>query len=124
MNIEPNKYFHFNEVLGALIYYFRSFAYYCTYCEYFGESLPVYFVLGFFVDTIVSRWWQQFRSLPWPDELAMLLSAYSKGNSDHIRMQRRTIMRYMNLAYVLASFLCCSRTRLRFPSEFSLISAG
>uniref|UniRef100_A0A0R3T3I7 Bestrophin homolog n=1 Tax=Rodentolepis nana TaxID=102285 RepID=A0A0R3T3I7_RODNA len=103
---------------------FRSFANYCAYCAYSGERLPIYFVLGFFVDTIVARWWEQFCTLPWPDELAMLLCAYSRGNSDRVRMQRRTVMRYMNLAYVFASFDCCSRTRLRFPSEFSLISAG
>nr|CDS32382.1 bestrophin 3 [Hymenolepis microstoma] len=102
----------------------KSFAAYCAYCRYFGERLPIYFVLGFFVDTIVARWWEQFCTLPWPDELAMLLSAYAKGNSERVRIQRRTVMRYVNLAYILASFDCCSRTRLRFPSEFSLISAG
>lgn len=81
-------------------------------------------MLGFFVDAIVTRWWEQFRALPWPDELAMILSAYTEGNSDHVRLQRRTIMRYMNLAYVLATLAVSSRTRIRFPSEFNLISAG
>uniref|UniRef100_A0A0R3WJL2 Bestrophin homolog n=1 Tax=Hydatigena taeniaeformis TaxID=6205 RepID=A0A0R3WJL2_HYDTA len=102
----------------------RSFEAYCSFCNYFGEYIPVYFVLGFFVNTIVERWWDQFLNIPWPDEIAMSLSAYTRGHSERVRIQRRTIMRYINFSYVLAIRDMCSRARLLFPNEFSLVSAG
>ncbi|VDK38354.1 unnamed protein product [Taenia asiatica] len=102
----------------------RAFEAYCSYCNYFGEYIPVYFVLGFFVDTIVERWWAQFLIIPWPDEIAMSLGAYTRGHSERVRIQRRTIMRYINLSLVLATYDMCSRAGLLFPNEFSLVSAG
>ncbi|KAL5969211.1 Bestrophin-3, partial [Taenia solium] len=102
----------------------RAFEAYCSFCNYFGEYIPVYFVLGFFVDTIVERWWGQFLIIPWPDEIAMSLGAYTRGHSERVRIQRRTIMRYINLSLVLATYDMCSRAGLLFPNEFSLVSAG
>lgn len=101
-----------------------AFEAYCGFCNYFGEYIPVYFVLGFFVDTIVERWWDQFLIVPWPDEIAMSLSAYTRGHSERVRIQRRTIMRYINFSFVLATRDICSRAGLLFPNEFSLVSAG
>ncbi|CDS37650.1 bestrophin 3 [Echinococcus multilocularis] len=102
----------------------RAFEAYCSFCKYYGEYIPVYFVLGFFVDIIVERWWDQFLNIPWPDEIAMSLGAYTLGHSERVRMQRRTIMRYVNLSFVLAVLNMCSRAKLLFPNEFSLVSAG
>nr|CDS19589.1 bestrophin 3 [Echinococcus granulosus] len=102
----------------------RAFEAYCSFCKYYGEYIPVYFVLGFFVDIIVERWWDQFLNIPWPDEIAMSLGAYALGHSERVRMQRRTIMRYVNLSFVLAVLDMCSRAKLLFPNEFSLVSAG
>ena len=62
--------------------------------------------------------------LPWPDELAMCLNAYTNGNTERTRMQRRTIVRYVNLSYALVARAISSRTRLRFPTDASLIDAG
>lgn len=50
---------------------------------YFGaqsESIPMSFVLGFYVSLIVARWWQQYKLLPWPDTLALFISAAIPGN--------------------------------------------
>jgi len=33
------------------------------------------FVLGFYVSLVVKRWWEQYRLLPWPDTLALFISA-------------------------------------------------
>lgn len=38
------------------------------------------FVLGFYVSLIVKRWWDQYRLLPWPDTLALYISAAIPGN--------------------------------------------
>ena len=47
-----------------------------AYCLALSGSLPVALVLGFFVSIVVDRWVAQLGLLPWPDRLAMLLSAY------------------------------------------------
>jgi bestrophin, other len=38
------------------------------------------FVLGFYVNLVVKRWWEQFRLLPWPDTLALLVSTAIPGD--------------------------------------------
>lgn len=37
------------------------------------------FVLGFYVSLVVKRWWEQYRLLPWPDTLALFVSAAIPG---------------------------------------------
>ena len=46
----------------------------CIYAERFSGLLPITFITGFYVSNVVSRWWDQFMSLPWPDTLAMKLA--------------------------------------------------
>ncbi len=86
--------------------------------------MPVAFVLGFYVNTIVKRWWEQFLTIPWPDKLTLLINAYAHGTSERARMQRRTFVRYINLAFCLTTRDVSSRARLRFPTLEHLISAG
>lgn len=38
------------------------------------------FVLGFYVSLVVKRWWEQYRLLPWPDTLALYISAGIPGD--------------------------------------------
>lgn len=38
------------------------------------------FVLGFYVTLVVKRWWDQYKLLPWPDTLALFISAAIPGN--------------------------------------------
>lgn len=55
--------------------------------QYFGaqsESIPMSFVLGFYVTLIVKRWWDQYKLLPWPDTLALFISAAIPGNVSFI----------------------------------------
>lgn len=59
--------------------------------QYFGaqsESIPMSFVLGFYVSLIVKRWWEQYKLLPWPDTLALFISAAIPGN---VRMEESEI---------------------------------
>ena len=46
---------------------------------YFDASLSTFsrdltFLLGFYVSLVAKRWWDQYRLLPWPDNLAIALS--------------------------------------------------
>ena len=42
-------------------------------CGHFADLIPVTFVLGFYVSIVITRWWQQFESIPWP---GILKNAY------------------------------------------------
>ena len=44
-----------------------------TYCHHQMSSIPLAFVLGFYVSLIVGRWWSQYTLLPWPDTMAILV---------------------------------------------------
>lgn len=53
-----------------------------AYCLKLSESMPVALVLGFFVQIVVDRWVAQLWLLPWPDRLAMMLSAHVTGDTE------------------------------------------
>lgn len=86
--------------------------------------IPIGFVLGFYVDTVVKRWWSQFLIIPWPDDLLMLLSANSYETSKKTLKQMKTIMRYANLSYVLAARQWSSKVRAQYPTEQHIVSAS
>ena len=52
----------------------------CIYAYRFSSAIPITFLTGFYVSSVVSRWWDQFMSLPYPDQLALKLVAYVPGN--------------------------------------------
>ncbi|XP_064544746.1 bestrophin-2 isoform X2 [Drosophila montana] len=94
-----------------------------------GENIPMSFVLGFYVNLVVKRWWEQYRLLPWPDTLALFISAAipnSAGvvNNETGRLMRRNIMRYMVLAYVITLQRISLRVKRRFPTTQHLVDAG
>ena len=43
-------------------------------CGHFADLIPVTFVLGFYVSIVITRWWQQFESIPWPGKLTGITS--------------------------------------------------
>ena len=51
----------------------------CFYAKKFNTVLPISFLVGFYVSNVVSRWWQQFQCLPWPDQLALKLANFVPG---------------------------------------------
>ncbi|XP_030079224.1 bestrophin homolog 14 isoform X2 [Drosophila hydei] len=94
-----------------------------------GENIPMSFVLGFYVNLVVKRWWEQYRLLPWPDTLALFISAAIPNSSGGVnnetgRLMRRNIMRYMVLAYVITLQRISLRVKRRFPTTQHLVDAG
>ncbi|XP_036220274.2 bestrophin-4 isoform X3 [Bactrocera oleae] len=95
-----------------------------------GESIPMSFVLGFYVNKVVQRWWEQYRLLPWPDTLALFISAAIPNatggatKNETGRLMRRNIMRYMVLAYVITLQRISLRVKRRFPTTQHLVDAG
>ncbi|XP_066250882.1 bestrophin-3 [Euwallacea similis] len=94
---------------------------------YFGqqsETIPMSFVLGFYVSLVVKRWWEQYKLLPWPDTLALFLNAGIPGGGEKQRLMRRNIVRYAILAYVVTLMRVSLRVKKRFPTWQHLVDSG
>ncbi|CAG9763066.1 unnamed protein product [Ceutorhynchus assimilis] len=94
---------------------------------YFGqqsETIPMSFVLGFYVSLVVKRWWEQYKLLPWPDTLALFLNAGIPGAGERQRLMRRNIVRYAVLAYVVTLMRLSLRVKKRFPTWQHLVDSG
>ena len=99
-------------------YYRHIFESLKAYCSIQMSSIPMTFVLGFYVSLIVKRWWDQYNLLPWPDSLALYISGLLHGKDEQGRLMRRNIMRYILLSYVIA----LRRVSLRYKIAISRIS--
>lgn len=82
------------------------------------------FYLGFYVTLVVSRWWNQYESLPWPDRLMMQVSSFVEGKDEQGRLLRRTLIRYAILGQVLILRSISTTVYKRFPSLQHLVLAG
>uniref|UniRef100_A0A8D2IY70 Bestrophin homolog n=1 Tax=Varanus komodoensis TaxID=61221 RepID=A0A8D2IY70_VARKO len=94
------------------------------YCNSYAELIPVSFVLGFYVTLVVSRWWGQYESIPWPDRIMNLVSSSVDGKDEYGRLLRRTLMRYTNLLNVLILRSVSTAVFKRFPSIEHVVTAG
>ena len=79
---------------------------------------------GFYVTLVVSRWWGQFESVPWPDRLSALVAGHVRGTDETARLTRRTLMRYANLSGVLIYRSVSTAVYKRFPTMEHLVQAG
>ncbi|XP_007235245.3 bestrophin-2 isoform X1 [Astyanax mexicanus] len=102
----------------------RLFEKLAIYCDQYAQLIPVSFVLGFYVTLVVSRWWGQFESVPWPDRLAALVGAYVRGADEGARLIRRSLVRYANLSGVLIYRSISTAVYKRFPTIEHLVQAG
>ncbi|XP_019511499.1 PREDICTED: bestrophin-1 [Hipposideros armiger] len=94
------------------------------YCDSYIQLIPISFVLGFYVTLVVTRWWNQYENLPWPDRLMNLVSGFVEGKDEQGRLLRRTLMRYANLGSVLILRSVSAAVYKRFPSFQHLEKAG
>ena len=74
--------------------------------DYFDKNLSpmakeMTFLLGFYVSNVVKRWWEQAKSLPWPDTLVAISHALVDFNHEDGMKFCQTIMRYSMLSYIL-----------------------
>ncbi|KAM5225606.1 bestrophin-1 isoform 2-T3 [Hipposideros larvatus] len=94
------------------------------YCDSYIQLIPISFVLGFYVTLVVTRWWNQYENLPWPDRLMNLVSGFVEGKDEQGRLLRRTLIRYANLGSVLILRSVSAAVYKRFPSFQHLEKAG
>ena len=93
-------------------------------CKEMAANTPVTFILGFYVSILVARWWAEFLLIPWPDNLAVMVSAYIACNDEEARLMKRTIMRYVNLAILMVLRMISLPVKRRFPTFKHLEEAG
>uniref|UniRef100_A0A8C1SP07 Bestrophin homolog n=1 Tax=Cyprinus carpio TaxID=7962 RepID=A0A8C1SP07_CYPCA len=102
----------------------RMFEKLSMYCDQYAQLIPVSFVLGFYVTLVVTRWWGQFESVPWPDRLSALVSGHVRGADEGARLVRRSLMRYANLSGILIYRSVSTAVYKRFPTMSHLVQAG
>ena len=77
-----------------IIFHVYSFSGLKAYCSIQMSSIPMTFVLGFYVSLIVKRWWDQYNLLPWPDSLAIYIAGkviIKKSRGEVSLMEQDTI---------------------------------
>ncbi|XP_052616975.1 bestrophin-1 isoform X4 [Peromyscus californicus insignis] len=79
---------------------------------------------GFYVTLVVTRWWNQYESLPWPDRLMSQVSGFVEGKDEQGRLLRRTLIRYAILGQVLILRSVSTAVFKRFPTLLHLVRAG
>ena len=70
---------HFRTVLFQNERVRQNFEQLCIYARRFSGFIPISFLIGFYVTQVVSRWWSEFLTLPWPDKIAFRLVSYIPG---------------------------------------------
>uniref|UniRef100_T1JH91 Bestrophin homolog n=1 Tax=Strigamia maritima TaxID=126957 RepID=T1JH91_STRMM len=102
----------------------RSFEIVVQYCNTFINHIPLTFVLGFYVNFVAQRWWQQYIAIPWPDKILHCLSLHLTGTDENSRIIRRTLMRYLNLSLILVLRTISMAVKKRFPTLQHLVEGG
>ncbi|PAA60023.1 hypothetical protein BOX15_Mlig017879g1 [Macrostomum lignano] len=81
-------------------------------------SVPLSFMLGFFVSTVFSRWWSTCMAIPWLSSMSFYTQALVESThpvkSDIARKIRITILRYSNLSWILMMATISQQIKDRF----------
>ena len=64
----------------------------------------------------IGRFWEQLNALPWPDHVALFVSSLIHGLDRRSRIIRRSIVRYLTVAYILTMRTICDPVKNRFPT--------
>ncbi|XP_066564039.1 bestrophin-2a [Amia ocellicauda] len=102
----------------------RSFEKLAIYCNHYASLIPMSFVLGFYVNLVVNRWWSQYKSIPLPDRLMLVVAGGVHGSDERGRLLRRTLMRYAALSGLLILRSVSTAVFKRFPTVDHVVEAG
>lgn len=72
----------------------------------------------------MNRWWDQYITIPWPDVVALFVSANLHGHDDRGRLMRRTVVRYVCLCQAIMFMHTSTRVKRRFPNFTYMVEAG
>ena len=105
----------YRETIDKLIHYFRK--------NLSGMGKEMTFLLGFYVSNIVKRWWDTYKTLPWPDSLVAISHALVDFKNERSMEFCQTILRYCMLSYILCIRRLSKALKKMFPNDKSLIKA-
>uniref|UniRef100_A0A915Q6P6 Bestrophin homolog n=1 Tax=Setaria digitata TaxID=48799 RepID=A0A915Q6P6_9BILA len=88
------------------------------------DLIPLDFMLGFFVTSVLNRWLKFFNNIGYIDNIALMTAAYVRGDDERARKMRRNIVRYCVLSQVLVFRDISMKVRKRFPTLDSVVAAG
>ena len=92
-------YFFISIIYHHVLFYYpthkQNFELICVYADRFSSSIPITFLIGFYVTQVVSRWWDQFMTLPHPDNLALKLVGFIPGRVCNLVFER-SAEQYLN----------------------------
>ncbi|KAM7533504.1 hypothetical protein Aperf_G00000124461 [Anoplocephala perfoliata] len=81
----------------------RTFENVVRFCEGVKGNIPVSFLLGFFVSGVIGRWYNMYMYIPWMNHVAYATMAFINcGDRTIAKETRLSLMRYMNLAWILS----------------------
>jgi ribosomal protein L36 len=72
----------------------------------------------------MTRWWNQYCSIPFPDNLAIIVGASVKGQDERAKIVRRTIVRYICATFTITLTMLSPKVKKRFPTLEHYIGAG
>ncbi|CAD6196716.1 unnamed protein product [Caenorhabditis auriculariae] len=101
--------------------HFEAFAHQCGQLM---NTIPLTFMLAFFVSIIVERWRTTFNNMGWSENVALLTNTTIVNDSADAAIMRRSIVRYIVLAQILTFRDVSMRVRRRFPNLDSITKAG
>ncbi|CAJ0951557.1 unnamed protein product, partial [Mesorhabditis belari] len=96
----------------------------CIFFYAYSDYIPITFMLGFYVSTVFTRWWDVFMNIGWVDSPMLLVSCLIRGADVRARIIRRNIMRYLVLTQALVFRDISASVKKRFPTVQHLVTAG
>ncbi|KAL3315406.1 hypothetical protein Ciccas_005962 [Cichlidogyrus casuarinus] len=81
---------------------YRIFEELVKYCQNTKGSIQISFLLGFFVSGVIARWYQMFILIPWLNKISFtMMGGINPMDNNMPKQVRLTLMRYLNLAWIL-----------------------
>lgn len=86
MILEKSEYIKYHFLISTVYNYFfcRLFQDIVQYCKNYIDLIPLSFVLGFYVSIVMTRWWGQYTTIPFPDNLAVFVSTTVHGQVKYL----------------------------------------
>uniref|UniRef100_A0A914YGI4 Bestrophin homolog n=1 Tax=Panagrolaimus superbus TaxID=310955 RepID=A0A914YGI4_9BILA len=78
--------------------------------------IPMTFILGFFVSSVLRRWQDWLTNMGWIENTATVIATYINGTDEITRAMRRNIIRYLVLSQTLVLRNISVEVRRRFPT--------
>jgi len=88
------------------------------FCEGMKGNIPVSFLLGFFVSGVIGRWYQMYMYIPWMNHISYITMSYvNAGDKEIARKIRISLMRYLNLSWILLMRMISDQISDRFQEQ-------